>query len=290
MSDVVVVTDSCASLPDAFYDQYGIICVPYYVHIGNKSYRDLVDITRQEFVDHLRTATELPKSANPSSGDYLQAFRTAASRARHIVTICMTAQGSGGYQSASLAKEMAAVELPETDITIVDSRNVSMGYGWMVTESARAALAGATLEDILQLIERMIPVARMLQTADTLRYLYMGGRIGRAKHLVGSLLNIKPIIGMEDGVIVALGQDRSRQSVYRHMVQIITAHLGERAKIKAAIVHAGDEQAAEVLKGLISESFPCDELLTTELSCALTVHTGPGTVGVCYYPSSALQA
>jgi len=164
-----------------------------------------------------------------------------------------------------------------------------MAHGWMALEAARAAMAGATLDDILALIRRMIPVTRMLQTADTLRYLHMGGRIGRAQHLVGSLLSIKPILSMEDGVIVALGQERSRPAVYRRMVELIAEKVGKRAKIKAAIVHAADEEAASILRRLVEESFDCVEMLTTNLSSALAVHTGPGTVGVCYFPAEVLH-
>jgi len=132
-------------------------------------------------------------------------------------------------------------------------------------------------------------VARMLQTADTLRYLYLGGRIGRAKHLFGTLLNIKPIISMEDGVIVALGQERSRMATYRRMVDIIAQKVGRGSKIKAAVVHAADEEAARVMRETVEKSFDCVEMLTTNLSSALATHTGPGTVGVCYFPAQVLN-
>jgi DegV family protein with EDD domain len=200
----------------------------------------------------------------------------------------MTSLGSGAFQAASVAKEMALKTLGDLRIEVVDTRNVSMGHGWMVLEAARAAISGASADDILALIRRMIPVTRMLQTADTLRYLYLGGRIGRAQHLVGSVLNIKPIIGMEDGVIVALGQARSRTAVYRRMVELIAGKVGAGAAIKAAIVHAADQDAAIALRDLIVSRFQCVEMLVTNLSSALAVHTGPGTVGVCYVPVSVL--
>jgi len=288
VSQVHVVTDSCASLPDDMYEKYDITMVPYFIHIGQRSLRDLVDIRRDELLEHLRTAAELPKTANPGPGDYIVAFQAAAQRTREIISIHMTSIGSGAYQAALVAKEMALKALSGVRIEVVDTRNVSMAHGWMVLEAARAATAGANMDEILSLIQRMIPVTRMLQTADTLRYLYMGGRIGKAQHLVGSLLNIKPIISMEDGVIVALGQARSRLAVYRRMVELIAERLGSRAKIKAAIVHAADEEAAGTLRGMIEQSFECVEMLVTNLSSALAVHTGPGTVGVCYFPVSVL--
>jgi DegV family protein with EDD domain len=158
----------------------------------------------------------------------------------------------------------------------------------MALEAARAARAGVDLDAILDMIRSMIPVTRMLQTADTLKYLYMGGRIGRAQHLVGSLLNIKPIISMEEGVIVALGQERSRAKAYKRMTELMASQVGWGGSIKAAVVHAGDQEAADTLRGMLEDGFECVELLTTQLSSALAVHTGPGTVGVCYFPAEVL--
>ena len=131
---------------------------------------------------------------------------------------------------------------------------------------------------------RVIPITRMIQTADTLRYLYLGRRIGRAKQLVGSLLNIKPLIGMDDGVIVPLGQARSLGRAYQMMVERVEAAVGRMGKIKVAYVHAGARQEVERLKGLVEERITCVESLITELSPALAVHTGPGTSGLCYFP------
>jgi len=289
MSQVAVVSDSCTSLPDTFFEKYGITMVPYFVNIGKESLRDLIDIQRDEFLEHLRHAKELPKSANPGAGDYLEAFKSAAKRANEVVSVHMTSIGSGAYQAARIAKEMALEALPDVRIELVDTLNVSMAHGWMALEAARAAMFGASLDKVLALIKRMIPVTRMLQTADTLRYLYMGGRIGRAKHLFGSLLNIKPIISMEEGEIVALGQERSRKRAYERMIELIAEKVGRGARIKAAIVHAADEDSAQVLRGMVEESFSCEEMLVTELSSALAVHTGPGTVGVCYFPTEVLE-
>jgi DegV family protein with EDD domain len=289
MPRVAVISDSCASLPDDFYQEYDIAMVPYYVHLGKEQYRDLVGITRDKFLDAMRQGI-VPKSANPGPADYVEKLQAAAQHTKDMVIVCMTSDGSGAYAAALLAKDMVLKEVPDLRIEVFDTRNVNMAHGWMALEAARAALAGASLDDILALMRRMVPVTRMLQTADTLRYLYLGGRIGRAKHLFGTLLNIKPIISMEDGVIVALGQERSRAATYRRMVEIIAAKVGQGGKIKAAIVHAADEEAVRMLREMVEKNFDCVEMLTTDLSSALATHTGPGTVGVCYFPASALQA
>jgi DegV family protein with EDD domain len=133
----------------------------------------------------------------------------------------------------------------------------------------------------------MIPITKMIQTADTLKYLYMGGRIGRAQRLVGTLLNIKPLIGMVDGEIVPLGQARSRLRAYTMMVDMVESAVGKMGKIKIAYVHAGAIAEVEKLRNMVEARLECVETIVAELSPALAVHTGPGTTGLCYYPITA---
>ena len=286
MTNVAVVTDSAASIPEAIIEKLNIHWVPYYIHRGQEVLRDLVTIQRDAFYKWLPTARELPKTASPGPGDYVQMYEGLAKNegAREIVSIHMTSKGSGAYQAACVAREMLAEKLPSLRIEVIDTLNVSMCQGWMVIEAARSALAGKSLEAIVRQVRQMMPVTRMIQTADTLKYLYMGGRIGRAKHLVGSLLNIKPLIGMEDGVIVPLGQARSRLKAYEAMAQMIEAAVGQMGRIKIAYVHAAAQEEAEKIKQLVEQRLVCVESLIAELSPALGVHTGPGTAGVCYYP------
>jgi DegV family protein with EDD domain len=286
MPRVGVVTDSCASIPERTIEELGIHWVAYYIHRGQEALRDLVTIGRDEFFRWLPTARELPTTANPGPGDYLAAYETLAEEkgAAEIVSIHMTSVGSGAYQAAKVAQAMAQERLRGVRIEVIDTRNVSMCHGWMAIEAARAALAGKPLGEIVALVEGMIPITRMIQTADTLKYLFMGGRIGRAKHLVGTLLNIKPLIGMEDGVIVPLGQARSRKRAYRKMVDMIEAAVGQGGRIKIAYVHAAAREEAEKIKVLVEARLTCVESLVAELSPALGVHTGPGTAGVCFFP------
>jgi len=284
---VSVVTDSCSSIPDGMYAQYDLIMVPYYVHIQGKSYRDLVDMQREEFLSYLLETTkpeDLPKSANPSPGDYLEAFQRAARRGQDIISVHMTSLGSGAYQSALVAKEMLLKDNPTLHVEVIDTRNVSMCHGWMTLEAGRLAQEGKSLEEIVRRVRSMIPVTKMLQTADTLRYLYLGGRIGRAKHLVASILRIKPLIGMEDGVIVPLGTARSRRAAYRRIVEMVEQDVGEGGRIRVAIIHFGAPKDASLLSEMVANRFTCVELLMTQLSLALAIHTGPGTVGLCYFP------
>ena len=280
---VQIIADSCASIPDEMVKQLGIQIVPYYVHRGVESLLDLVDVKRQEFYEWMAQADRVPKTANPSPGDYLTAFRLAAAKTQDIVTVHMTSKGSGAYQSALAARDIARETLPDLKIEVVDTLQVAMVHGWAAIEAARSALEGQSLEQVAHKARQVASKGMMIQTADTLRYLYMGGRIGKAKHLAGSLLKIRPIIGMEEGVIVALGQARSRARAYEGMLDLIRQRLSPGDRIKAAFTHAAAAQEAQRLCDLVEENFDCEETFLAELSPALGVHTGPGTVGVCFY-------
>lgn len=289
MSEVAIVTDSCASIPESLLESLKIRWVPYYVHRGREALRDLVTIQRDTFYRWLPTAKELPRTASPGPGDYVEMYQELArdQGVREIVSIHMTSKGSGAYQAAKIAQATMREEMPEVQIEVIDTLNVSMCQGWMVIEAARAALQGRSLPDIVALVKGMIPVTRMIQTADTLKYLYMGGRIGKAKHLAGSLLKIKPLIGMEDGIIVPLGQARSQRRAYEAMVDMMEAAAGRMGKIKIAYVHAAAREEIGKLKDVVEERLSCVESLVAELSPALGVHTGPGTTGVCFFPVPA---
>jgi DegV family protein with EDD domain len=286
MPRVAIITDSCASIPESLLQALKIHWVPYYVHRGKEVLRDLVTVQREAFYEWLPSAKELPKTASPGPGDYLDMYEKLVETegTREIISIHMTSRGSGAYQAARVAQSTIRERIPDLRVEVIDTLNVSMCQGWMVIEAARVALKGTSLSDVVDLVRRMIPITRMIQTADTLRYLHMGGRIGNAKHLVGSLLRIKPIIGMEDGIIVPLGTARSRRRAYEMMADRVEAAAGHMGKIKIAYVHAAALEEVEKIKSQVEERMTCVESLVAELSPALGVHTGPGTAGLCFFP------
>jgi DegV family protein with EDD domain len=284
MPSVAVLTDSCASIPEDLLRQLNIHTVAYYIHRGQEVLYDLVTIQRKEFLEWLETARTLPTTASPGPGDYFTTYQEIASQGvGEIISIHMTSKGSGAYQAARVAQSMAQEQMPDVRIEVIDTQNVSLCQGWMAIEAARAALAGANLEELVAKVRAMMQVTRMIQTADTLKYLYMGGRIGMAQRLIGSLLNIKPLIGMVDGVIVPLGTVRSRHQAYQAMADMVEEVVG-KGKVKIAYVHAGASEEVEKIKQLMEQRIDVVESFFAELSPALAVHTGPGTVGICYYP------
>jgi DegV family protein with EDD domain len=286
MSRVAIVTDSCASIPESLLQALKIHWVPYYIHRGQEVLRDLVTAQRETFYHWLPTATELPQTASPGPGDYISIYEKIVEEedTDQIVSIHMTSKASGAYQAARVAVSTLRERLPNVQVEVIDTLNVSMCQGWMAIEAARAALQGKSLSDVVEVVRRILPVTRMIQTADTLKYLYMGGRIGKATHLVGSLLKIKPLIGMEEGIIVPLGQARSRRRAYEMMANMVESTVGQMGSVKVAYVHAAAHEEVDKLRALIEGRLNAVESIVAELSPALGVHSGPGTAGICYYP------
>jgi DegV family protein with EDD domain len=239
----------------------------------------------------LGTAVTLPTTAAPGPGDYLQLYeKLAASGVHEIASLHITAKGSAAYQAAKIAQATILERFPDLKIAVIDTMNVAMCQGWLVIEAARDALAGRPLTQITEKIHRLIPLTRMIQTADTLKFLHMGGRIGKAQHLVGSLLSIKPLIGMEDGEIVALGRTRGRHRAYQAMTDWVVGWLPSATAvshlnhIRIAYVHVAAREEAEKLREMVENRVTAVESIFAELSPALGVHSGPGTTGLCITP------
>ncbi len=286
MSNIAVLTDSTASIPEAVMKNLHITTVAYYIHRGQEVLRDLITIQRDEFLNWLPAAKVLPTTAAPGPGDYLEAYQKMAEQGiREIISIHMSAKISAAYEAATVAKSMLKNAWPDVRVEVIDSRNAALSQGWMVIEAARAALLGLNIEDITARVRRMIPETHMIQTADTLKYLYMGGRIGRVQTLLGTMLHIKPLVGLEDGELVPLGRARSRGQAYAMMADIAAEVVG-RSKAKIGYLHAGALKEAERLKELVEAKVEVVESFFGELSPALAVHTGPGMAGLCYYPVS----
>jgi DegV family protein with EDD domain len=283
MAKVGILTDTTASIPAGLAEELEIELVPYYVIRGQENLRDMLDIEPEAFASYLRTTDTLPTTSCPSPGDYVEGFRRLAGRTREIVALTMTSKGSGAFQSCCAAIEILGERMPHVNVEAVDTLQVAMAHGWAVIEAARAALQGMSQNAVVARARDVARKGMMVQTADTLRYLHMGGRIGRTQHLVGSLLNIKPLIGMEDGVIVALGVARSRPKAYAKMSELLCQHIGVNTRARVAFTHCGALEQLSQLRAQVLSRLDCVEDLTSPLSPALAVHSGPGTVGVSLF-------
>jgi DegV family protein with EDD domain len=284
MSVVGILTDTTASIPPTLAKELQIEMIAYYVHRGLDTLRDMVDVQPEPFAQYLAQTDRLPTTSNPSIGDYLIGLKRLAERTKEIVALTMTSKGSGAYQACRAAVEILRERIPEMRVEVIDTLKVAMSQGWAAIEAARSAWEGKSLNEVTDRARDVAQKSTMIMTADTLKYLYMGGRIGRAQHLMGSLLNIKPLIGMDDGVIVGLGAARTRAKAYSKMIEMMCQQMGAQARIKIAYTHVAAEEQVAQLRELVTKQFQCVETITTWLSPALGVHSGPGTVGVHFYP------
>jgi len=211
---VTVVTDSCASLPPSMVQELGIEVVPYHVHTVRGTLLDGVGMSPDEFYAWLRTTPDWPTTANPSAGEFLEAFRRAAERGNGVVSVNMTGTASGGVQSAILAKRLLEKEMPDFPVEVVDTQQVAMAHGWPVIQAARAALKGLPVAEVAAIARNTAASAFVGFTNDTLEYLRRGGRINKVAGTIGDWLNIMPIIGMRDGMPASLGVARTRQRAW----------------------------------------------------------------------------
>jgi DegV family protein with EDD domain len=285
---VIVVTDSCASVPAPMVRELGIEVVPYYVHTVDGTQRDGVDQSPDEFYAWLRQAPEWPTTANPSAGEYLEAFRQASKQGDGIVSVNMTGVGSGGFQSASLAKRLAEKELPGVPIEVVDTRQVAMAHGWSVIQAARAALKGLAVDEVAAVAHKVAEQAFVAFTNDTLEYLQRGGRIGKVTSVVGEVLSIKPVIGMRGGMPAPLSVARTRLGAYKRIISLSLGRIPEGSSVRVALMHVAASDEVERFRPLLEEKYAVIEWVVTQLSPALGVHSGPGTVGISVIPEESL--
>ncbi len=289
MARVAVVTDTCAGVLPELVEELNIQVVSYYVHREGRMLKD-TEIDYAEFFHYLATTPVLPTTANPGAGEYLETFEQAVEAgASGLAVVTMTAEGSGAYQAAVMAQRMFNEKYPDIPIGVCDTRNVSGAHFLFSVEGARAAQAGADVSQVMALWRRMIPATHLLHTAPSLDYLYKGGRIGRAKHLVATLLRIKPIITMKDGIIEPVAQVRTRDmdKVFQKMVELIHADVGD-APVKVCFVHTVAPDLVEQAWRLVKEQVNVAEMFISPMSPALGVHNGPGTVSLSYVPTSVL--
>lgn len=258
---------------------------PLIITLDGKSYRSGEDIQPKEFYELLAATESFPTTSQPSAGDFAALYRKLAADDPDILSIHMSSGLSGTYNSACVGAEMA----PEASITVVDTKMLSGAAGLQVEAASRANNAGWTREAILSLLERLRAVTEAKFTLGELRYLIHGGRISHMKGLLASMLDIKPIIGVEkdNGTYVQLGQMRTLKKAIKSLADSITEQYAPGTALRVQVVHAANPDAADMLRNLIDSLFECDWLPTIPMAPILGAHTGPSMVGCGYAPSEA---
>ena len=273
---VRVVTDSTCDLPASLAAELGITVVPLSVVFGDEApLLDGIDITPAVFYERLKTSSRLPKTSQPSVEAFRAAYELAAADGDEIVSIHVSSRLSGTLNSASIAREDVA---PEVHVELIDSYNVSVGLGAIVLEAAEAARAGRSRDEVVAAARRTMDRVHVICLLDTLEYLQRGGRIGRAQSMVGSLLNIKPIVHVEDGEIAALQRVRTRAKAVERLRQLA---IEDRTIRRLFVASAGDDALAASFAASVASELPHTDIRITQIGPVVGVHTGPGALGIC---------
>jgi len=269
---VKIVTDSTSDLPSQVAEELGITVVPVYVRFGTKVYRDGVDISHSEFYQKLVTSPVHPSTSQPPPLDFANVYGKLSEETDEVVSLHLSRKTSGTYDSALRGREMVG---SGCRVEVVDTLFVSMGLGLIVMAAARLAKAGESLQAVMDEIRQVILQIRMLGVFDTLKYLLLGGRISRARALVGTLLNVKPLLTMRGGELVQAGLARTRAKGMERLFDFAKNALNIQ---ELAIVHSTTPDEASSLKERIASIFAEDRIHVARLGPALGVHGGPGTL------------
>ncbi|MFN2184333.1 MAG: DegV family protein [Anaerolineae bacterium] len=281
-----IVTDSGIDLlfPSERLAELDIHVVPLVVTLDGQSFRENVDIQSDEFYRLLAATDSLPTTSQPSVGDFAELYRQLATSDPDILSIHMTSGLSGTLNAAQAGAKL----VPEANITFVDTKTLSAAAGWQVEAAARALKARWPMRQVLALLERIGAASDSAYTLQELKYLIHGGRISHMKGLIASVLNLKPLIGVEkvNGTYVQLGQERSFKRAVRGLVDRIAERHALGSALRVQVLHSQNPQGAAMLRELVDQRFDCTWLPVGPMSLVLGAHTGPSMVGVAYAPAA----
>ena len=269
---VKIVTDSTADIPVQLAQELEITVVPIYVRFGEKVYRDRVDISEDEFYQRLLESPVHPATSQPTPSDFADVYQKLSKEAGEIVSIHLSSKVSGTYNSALQGRELAGTKC---HIEVVDSSSLSMGLGLIAMAAARLARAEKSLPEIMDEVKQAMAGMHLLGVLDTLKYLLLGGRIGKAKALLSSVLNVKPLLTMREGELVPAGVVRTRAKGVERLYGLVKSILNIQ---EIAIVHSTTPGEASSLKERIAAILAGERIHLARLGPALGVHGGPGTL------------
>ncbi len=272
---VRVVTDSACDLPQDLVDELGIEIVPLTIRFGSEELVDRKELGTGEFWRRLATSPVLPETSAPSAGAFTEAFRRLiADGADGIVCINLSSKLSATMQAAQVAARAVA---DECRVEIVDSLAVSMGLGSLCLTAARRADDGASIDEILADVIDRRDRTKLFGTLDTLEYLRKGGRIGAAQHLLGSVLAIKPVVEVRDGVVAEAGKVRTRSKALKHVADKL-----ESGRFENVCVLHGDAPDLDEFLDLLAPVVKRDDIVVCQIGPVIGTHAGPRVIGVTY--------
>ncbi|HHV78902.1 MAG TPA: DegV family protein [Firmicutes bacterium] len=273
-----ILTDSTCDLDKEYLDSLGVSFIPMKVSFGQDVYLDRVTITPQEFYAKLRASKIMPSTSQISPPEFEKEFRKAVEEGYHLIAICFSSQLSGTYQSACVAKDLVGSD----DIDVVDSRAASVGLGLIVREAALMANRGEDAGAILERVDYMVKRMEHIFAVGSLEMLKRGGRISAGTALIGTVLNIHPILQFVDGCIVPCDKVRGKRAIVTRMLEIMEERGYDLSRQTIGLNYAGDTELYLTLKRAIEERFGVKQFLISEIGATIGSHVGEGTVSVFF--------
>ena len=275
---LAIVTDSTSDLTPADLKSLDVHRVPLYVSFQGKTHKDWIEISPKDIIAGVQAGADLPSTSQPSPEDFAAAYRSAKERgATEILVVTISGELSGTFQSANLAAKEAGVP-----VSIVDSRGASAGVGWLVRRAAELRAAGTPVADIVATLDRLKAHQMVLFSVGTLDFLQKGGRVGRASAFFGGLLNIRPILTLDDGKIVPAAKARGTKKAIAEIVDRVRAHAAaHQGALSLDFLHIQDAEAAQTLRQAIKDAgIEFRDGQVYEIGAVIAAHVGPGTFGV----------
>ena len=275
----IIVADTTCGLPRILLAQRGISLIPQVVMFGEESFHDDKDLDTALFLQKLKAAKALPKTAAPEPSLYYPILEEARSKNDSVVVVAPTGKASGTVRSA----QTAAQEFPDVDVRVVDTQTISCNLGSLVLLADDMAKVGKSASQIVAKLEDMIPRGRIYFLVDTLEYLAKGGRIGSAKRLVAELLEIKPILQIKDGQVESFEQQRTKKRALARLVEITKEQCSGGAESHLCVLQVEAEKEAQALVEELKSTIPVTEIPIYELPPAIVVHAGPRAMGIGFF-------
>lgn len=278
---VQIVTDSAADLPKSLAEAHEIEIIPFVVMLGEEEYFDGETISSTALYQAMKDG-KVPKTAQVPYERIKGIFEKFAKNEDGTIFVGLSSDLSGTYQTAKMVRDELIEEYPDFKIETVDSRGASIGEGMIVLEAARMAKEGKTIEEILEAIRYNITHLDYVFTVDDLEYLKRGGRIGRASAFLGGLLNIKPLLGLEDGKLVPIEKVRGRKKVFRRMIELLKERGHDLENQTIGLCHADALDSIQKLEEMIREEFGTESFLEAPIGAVIGSHAGPGTFAIIF--------
>lgn len=278
MKKIKIITDSASDIAVKLAEENGIHIIPLNVSFGEETFKDGYDISNREFYSRIKTADELPKTAQVSINDFVEVFKKYAEY--DIIYIGLSSVASGTYQNSFIAKGMVQDENPDIDITLIDSRNFTYGYGMWVLLAAQMAENGASREEIVSYLQECFEDSEIMLSVSTLEYLQKGGRISSTAKVVANVLDIHPVLCTKDGMINSFSKARGSKKLLGKIADIVAERIGDCHQI--SVLHTDSPEMAQALKELLAEKIPDAKFFEAEAGPCIGVHAGPGAFGAIY--------